>query len=71
MTSEELVAAGVPPTRKEIRDSENVQSRTDDPATGTVHDSGSREDEKIRSENKSGGEEDLSNVEADPVNLSL
>jgi hypothetical protein len=69
LTSEELVTAGVPPTREDIRDSENVQSHTDDPAAGTTLDSGSREDREIRSENRSGGEKDLSSVDADPSEL--
>jgi hypothetical protein len=69
MTLDELAAAGVSPTREEIRDSGNVQSRMDDPTPSTIHDSGNREDGEIRSENKSGGEEGLSNVDADPSEL--
>jgi hypothetical protein len=65
MTSEEFAAAGVSPTREEIHNSENIQSRMEDPALSTIHDSGSREDGEIRSENKSDGEEDLSNVDVD------
>jgi hypothetical protein len=65
MTLEELVAAGVSPTVEEIRDSENIQSHVEDPTPGTVHDSRSCEDGEIRSENKSGGKEDLSNVDVD------
>jgi hypothetical protein len=49
--------------------SENVQSLTDDPAVETIHDSDSREDGEIRSENRSGGEEDLSNVDVDVSEL--
>jgi hypothetical protein len=60
MTSEELDAAGVSPTGEEVRD-----SRMEDPAHGTVHGSGSREEGEIRSMNKSGGEEDLSNIDDD------
>jgi hypothetical protein len=59
MTSEELAVAGVPPSE------ENAPSRTNDSATETVHDSGSHKDGEIRSENKSSGDEDLSNVEVD------
>jgi hypothetical protein len=59
MTSEELAAAGVSPTEG------NSPSRANDPATEVIHDSGSHKDGEIRSENKSGGEEDLSNVDVD------
>jgi hypothetical protein len=52
MSSEELAAAGVPPT------GENTPSHTGDPAANAVHDSVSREDGEIRSENRSGGDED-------------
>jgi hypothetical protein len=65
MTSEELAAAGVSPFGEEIRDSENIKSQMEDPAPGTIHDSGSREEGEIRSENKSGGEDDLANVDVD------
>jgi hypothetical protein len=41
----------------------------DDPAPDTVPDSGSREEGEIGSGNKYGGEEDLTNVEADPNEL--
>jgi hypothetical protein len=51
MTSKELTVAGVSPTREEIHDFENIWSRMEDPAPGTIHDSGSREDGEIRSEN--------------------
>jgi hypothetical protein len=51
MTSKELAAAGLSPTREEI------------------HDSGSREDGEVRSEDKSGGEEDIADVDADPNEL--
>jgi hypothetical protein len=63
MTSDELAVVGVPPTGENIHDSENVQSRTDEPTAETIRDSG--EDGEIRSENRSGSEEDLSNVDAD------
>jgi hypothetical protein len=59
MTSKELTAAGVPPLE------ENAPSRTNYPAAETVHNSESHEDMEIRSGNKSGGDEDLSNVEVD------
>jgi hypothetical protein len=59
MTSEELASTGVPPT------GENAPSSTNDPAAEAIRDSGSREDGEIRSENRSGGDEDLSNVEVD------
>jgi hypothetical protein len=63
MTSEELVAAGVPPTEG------NIPSSANDPVAETIGDSSSREDGEIRSENRSGGEEDLSNVDADLSDL--
>jgi hypothetical protein len=69
MTLEELAAAGVPPSEGNVRDSENVPSRIDDPTAETIRDFGSREDGEIRFENKSGGEEDLSNVDADVRDL--
>jgi hypothetical protein len=59
MTSEVLVATGVPSTE------ENAPPSTNDPATEAIHDSGSREDGEIRYENKSIGDEDRSNVEVD------
>jgi hypothetical protein len=59
MTSEELAAAGVPPT------GETAIPSTNDPATEATHNSGSREDGEIRYENRSGGDEDLSNVDVD------
>jgi hypothetical protein len=62
MTSEELAATGIQPTEGNVPDSENVSSR---PAAETIHNSGSREDGEIRSENRSGSEGDLSNVDAD------
>jgi hypothetical protein len=65
MTSKELTVAGVSPTREEIHDFENIWSRMEDPAPGTIHDSESREDGEIRSENKFGGEEDISNIDVD------
>jgi hypothetical protein len=69
MTSEELVVAGISSTGEEIRESEDIQSRVDDPAPDTVPDSVSREEGEIGCGNKSGGEEDLTNVEADPSEL--
>jgi hypothetical protein len=39
------------------------------PIRKDIHDSGSREDEEVRSEDKSGGEEDLADVDADPNEL--
>jgi hypothetical protein len=65
MTSEELVVAGVPPTGEDTRDSGSVQSRVDDPTGGIIPDFGIHEEREIRSEERSGGEEDLSNVDAD------
>jgi hypothetical protein len=59
MTSKELVAVGAPSTE------ENAPPSANDPVAETVRDSGSCEDGEIRSENKSGGDEDLSNVEVD------
>jgi hypothetical protein len=56
MTSEELAAAGVP------RIEENTPPSTNDPAVEAIRDSCSREDGEIRSESKSGGDEDISNV---------
>jgi hypothetical protein len=69
MTSEELAVAGVPPTGIEIRESENIQSRVDVPVFDVVPDFGSQEEGEIGSGSKSGGEEHLSNVEADPREL--
>jgi hypothetical protein len=57
MTSEELAADGVPLTEG------ITPSITNDPATEIIHDSGSRENGEIRFENRSGGEEDLSNID--------
>jgi hypothetical protein len=57
MTSEELAADGVPLTEG------ITPSITNDPATEIIHDSGSRKDGEIRFENRSGGEEDLSNID--------
>jgi hypothetical protein len=65
MTSEELAVAGVPPTGEDTRNSGNVQSRADDPTAGTIPDSGIRKEGEIRSEDRFGGKEDLSNVDAD------
>jgi Na+/citrate or Na+/malate symporter len=59
MSSEELAAAGVPPTEG------NAPSSTNDPAAKTIRDSSSCEDGEIRSENRFGGDEDLSNVQVD------
>jgi hypothetical protein len=59
MTSEELAAAGVPPT------GETTLPSSSDPGTEAIHDSGSHEDGEIRSKNRSGGDEDLSNVDVD------
>jgi hypothetical protein len=59
LTSEELATAGVPPT------GESTPSRTDDPAAEVIRNSDSRKDGEIRSEDKSGGVEFLSNVEVD------
>jgi hypothetical protein len=51
MTSEELATARVSSTVKEICESENIQSRVDDPAPDIVHDSGSCEEGEIGSGN--------------------
>jgi hypothetical protein len=59
MTSKELASAGVPLLE------ENAPSRTNDLAAETIHNSGSCEDGEIWSENKSSGDEYLSNVEVD------
>jgi hypothetical protein len=69
MTSEELAAGGVSPTGAEIHESENIQSQVDDPASYTVPGSGRCEEGEIGSGSKSGGEEDLTNVDADPSEL--
>jgi hypothetical protein len=69
MTSEELAAAGVSSTGEEIHESRNVQTRENDPAPEIVPDSGNREDGEIISEEKSGAEEDLGDVDADPREL--
>jgi hypothetical protein len=59
MTSEELTAVGVPPT------GETALPSTNDPATEATRDSSSRENGEIRSENRSGSDQDLSNVDVD------
>jgi hypothetical protein len=59
MTSKELAAAGVSPSREEIHGPGNIQCHTEDPAHSAAHDSGNREAGEIGSEGKSGGEEDL------------
>jgi hypothetical protein len=59
MTSEKLAAAGVPPTE------ENALPSTNNLAAEAIRDPYSREDGGIRSENRFGGDEDLSNVEVD------
>jgi hypothetical protein len=69
MTSEELAAADVSSTREEIPKSGNVQSRENNPVPDIALDSGNCEDGEIRSEDKSGVEEDLTNVDADPREL--
>jgi hypothetical protein len=61
MTSEELIEAGVPQAV------ENVPQSMTSQTTEVVRESSSREDGEIRSENRSEGGEDLSNVE---VNLN-
>jgi hypothetical protein len=71
MTSDELDATGVSPLGENIRDSQNIQSHTDEPAAETIRDSGSREDGEIRSKNRSGGEEDLSHVNANVGKLAF
>jgi hypothetical protein len=69
MTSEELATTSVSPTGEEIHGPGNIQSRTEDPARSTARDSMNREEGEIGSESKSGGEEDLANVDADPSEL--
>jgi hypothetical protein len=69
MTSEELAAAGVSSTGEEIHESGNVQTRENDPAPEIAPDSGNREDGEIISKDKSGAEEDLGDVDADPREL--
>jgi hypothetical protein len=59
MTSEELAAASIPLIEG------SAPSSTNDEAAKTIRDSGSCEDGDIRSENRSGGDEDLSNVDID------
>jgi hypothetical protein len=69
MTSEELAAAGVSSTREEIHESGNVQTRENDPAPEIAPDSKKCEDGEIISEDKSGAEEDVRDVDADPREL--
>jgi hypothetical protein len=69
MTSDELAAVGVLSTGEEIHESGNVQTRENDPAPDIAPDSGNREDGEIISEDKSGAEEDLGDVVADPREL--
>jgi hypothetical protein len=59
MTSEELATAGVPPTE------ENAPPSKNDLIAEAIRDPGIHEDGEIRSENRSGGDEDLSNIEVD------
>jgi hypothetical protein len=69
MTSEELVAAGISSTGEEVHGSENIQPQEGNLVPTTVPDSENREDGEIRSEEKSGAEEDLRDVDADPREL--
>jgi hypothetical protein len=69
MTSEELAAAGISSTGEEIHESGNVQSREDNPVPDTAPVSENREDGEIGSEDTSGAEEDLVDVDADPKEL--
>jgi hypothetical protein len=69
MTSEEVAATGISSTGEEIHESEDIRSRVDDSARDAVPDSGSCEEGEIGYGNKSGGEEDLTNIEADPSEL--
>jgi hypothetical protein len=69
MTSEELAATSVSYTGEEIHESENIQSREDNPVPDIVSDSENCEDGEIRSEDVSGAEEDLGDVDADPREL--
>jgi hypothetical protein len=61
MTTEELSAVGI------LATSENIPQSTDNPVIEPVRESGSREDQEIKSRNNSGDDEDISNVE---VNLN-
>jgi hypothetical protein len=65
MTSEELAAAGISSTGEEVNESENIQPQEDSPFLAIVSDSENREDGEIRSEDISGAEEDLADVDAD------
>jgi hypothetical protein len=69
MTSEELVAAGIAPVEREVHKSENTQPREDNPVPDSVPGSENREEGEIRSENASGAEEDLADVDADVKDL--
>jgi hypothetical protein len=69
MTSEELAATGISSTREEIHESGNVQSREDNPIPDTAPVSENREDGEIGSEDTSGAEEDLVDVDAEPKEL--
>jgi hypothetical protein len=69
MTSEELAAAGISSTGEEIHESGNVQSREDNPVPDTAPVSENREDGEIGSEDTSGAEEDLVDVDAEPKEL--
>jgi hypothetical protein len=69
MTSEELAAAGVSSTGEDIPESGNFQSQEDDPVPDIASDFGNREDMEIKSEDKSGAEEELADVDADPREL--
>jgi hypothetical protein len=69
MTSEELAATGIAPTEGEVHESKNTQPREDNPVPDSVPGSKNREEGEIRSENASGTEEDLIDVDADVKDL--
>jgi hypothetical protein len=69
MTSKEMATAGVSSTGEEIHESGNIQTRENDPAPDIAPDFGNLEDGEIISEDKSGAEENLGDVDTDPREL--
>jgi hypothetical protein len=69
MTSEELAAASISSTGEEVHGSGNIHPKESNPVPATVPDSENREDGEIRSEEKSGGEEGLRDVDANSREL--
>jgi hypothetical protein len=69
MTSEELAAAGIAPVEVEVHEFENTQPQENSPVPDSVPGSKNHEDGELRSENASGAEEDLADVDANVRDL--